>query len=44
MRLYGMKMKVINGALYFYDDTKIVAIIKKERALKHGKADKRKAV
>lgn len=32
MQLHGMKMKIINGAIYFYDTTKIIAIIKSERS------------
>ena len=43
--MYGMKRKQINGTIYFYDNTKIIAQVKiKERGGIYAKTNKRKAV
>lgn len=45
MNTYGMKKKHINGIVYFYDNTKIIAKRQiEERGHGYGKANKRKAI
>lgn len=45
MRMHGMKKKQINGTIYFYDSTQIIAQVKiKERGGVYAKTNKRKAV
>lgn len=45
MRMYGMKRKQINGTIYFYDRTKIIAQVKiRKRGGIYAKTNKREAV